>query len=166
MSHSRIMLLVLLLCAFASLIFGQNREVNWPTYAGDAQRSGWQKTETRITKTTAKDIQLLWKLKLDVGQKSTRPVLPPVILGRLISYRGFKELAFVGTSADIVYAIDADLGKMFWQKHLEYASIDPQALGSSPTCPGGFTAMPTMPTPQPAGRGAAPPAWPSASGPR
>src|SRR6185436_18781896 len=93
-----------------SFIAAQNREVNWPTYAGDAQRSGWQKTETRITKNTAKDIQLLWKLKLEVPAKSVRPILPPVIMGRLISYRGFKELAFVGTSADIIYAIDADLG--------------------------------------------------------
>src|SRR5262250_2781687 len=118
MHSPKFLLSTLFFFAFAALIVAQNREVNWPTYAGDAQRSGWQKTETRITKTTAKDIQLLWKLKLDVPSKSPRPVLPPVILGRLISYRGFKELAFVGTSADIVYAIDADLGKMFWQKHL------------------------------------------------
>jgi len=159
------LLLGLFLCGFASLIVAQNREVNWPTYAGDAQRSGWQKTETRITKNTAKDLQLLWKLKLDVPSKSTRPVLPPVILGRLISYRGFKELAFVGTSADLVYAIDADLGKMFWQKHLEYASSDPQPTGSSASCLGGLTAMPTMPTPQLAGRGAAPPSGPFLSGP-
>src|SRR5262249_7057320 len=84
-----------------------------------------------------------------------RSLLPPVIQGRLISYRGFKELAFVGTSADTVYAIDADLGKMFWQKHLEYASNDAQALGSTAACPGGLTAMPLIPTPPPGGRGAA-----------
>jgi outer membrane protein assembly factor BamB len=87
-----------------------------------------------------------------------------VILGRLISYKGFKELAFVGTSADIVYAIDADLGKTFWQKHLEYNSGDPQAAGTTAACPGGLTAMPAMPVPPPAGRGA-PPTGPFVSGP-
>jgi len=160
----RFLVCALIFCAFAPFITAQNREVNWPTYAGDAQRSGWQKTETRITKNTAKDLQLLWKLKLDVPARSARPLLPPVIMGRLISYRGFKELAFVGTGADIVYAIDADLGKMFWQKHLEYASSDPQASGSSAACPGGLTAMPAMPTTPPAGRGA-PPTGPFVSGP-
>jgi outer membrane protein assembly factor BamB len=149
-------------CVCATFIVAQNREVNWPTYAGDAQRSGWQKTETRITKSTAKDLQLLWKMKLDVPSRSVRPVLPPVILGRLISYRGFKELAFVGTSADVVYSIDADLGKMFWQKHLEFVSNESQSSATS-ACPGGLTAMPAMPAPQPGGRGA--PTGPFISGP-
>jgi outer membrane protein assembly factor BamB len=147
---------VLPLCAVlvcAVLIVAQNREVNWPTYGGDAQRSGWQKTETRITKDTVKDLQLLWKMKLEAQPKGPRPLLPPVILGRLISYRGFRELAFGGTSSDMVYAIDADLGKMFWQKHLEFVSNESQA-SSSAACPGGLTAMPVMPAPSAAGAGA------------
>jgi outer membrane protein assembly factor BamB len=144
-----------LVCAV--FIVAQNREVNWTTYGGDAQRSGWQKNETRITKDTVKDLQLLWKLKLEAQPKSPRPLLPPVILGRLISYRGFMELAFVATNSDMVYAVDADLGKMFWQKHLEYVSNEAQAAGSSATCPGGLTAMPVMPVP-------APPAAPAAAG--
>jgi outer membrane protein assembly factor BamB len=144
----------------------QNRDVNWPTYSGDAQRSGWQKTETRITKDTVKDLQLLWKLKLEAQPKGPRPLLPPVILGRLISYRGFKELAFVATNSDMVYAVDADLGKMFWQKHLEFVSNEAQAAGSSATCPGGLTATPVMPVPAPPAAPAAPapPATPAAAG--
>jgi outer membrane protein assembly factor BamB len=93
-------------------------------------------------------------MKLENQPKGQRPLMPPLILGNLISYRGFKELAFVASNSDIVYAIDADLGKMFWQKHLEYASLDPPAAASSVACPGGLTAMPTMPPPA-AGRGGA-----------
>jgi outer membrane protein assembly factor BamB len=121
---------------------------NWTTFGGDPQRSGWERIETAISKDTVKDLQLLWKMKLESQPKGTRPIMPPLIVGRLISYRGFKELAIVGTGSDIVYAIDADLGKMFWQKHLEYSSAEPQATGS----PCASTAMPTMPAP-PAGRG-------------
>ncbi len=120
---------------------------NWTTFGGDPQRSGWERIETAISKDTVKDLQLLWKMKLEGQPKGTRPILPPLIVGRLISYRGFKELAIVGTGSDIVYAIDADLGKMFWQKHLEYSSAEPQATGSCAS-----TEMPTMPAP-PAGRG-------------
>lgn len=140
------------------IIHAQSRGGNWPTYGGDAQRSGWEGADSRITKDSVKDLQLLWKMKLDNQARGLRSLLPPVILGRLISYRGFKELAFVGTNADIVYAIDADLGKMFWQKHLEYSASEPQSTASTFACPGGLTAMPTMqvPMPAPAGRGGGP----------
>jgi outer membrane protein assembly factor BamB len=141
----------------AAMIQAQSRGGNWPTYGGDAQHSGWEGADARITKGTAKDLQLLWKMKLDSQTKGLLALLPPAILGRLISYRGFKELAFVGTNADIVYAIDADLGKMFWQKHLEYSVAEPQSTSSSWACPGGLTATPTMPVPPPAaGRGGPP----------
>ncbi|MGH9591682.1 MAG: hypothetical protein ACRD5L_01230, partial [Bryobacteraceae bacterium] len=118
---------------------------NWTTYGGDPQRSGWERTDPAISKDTVKDFQLLWKMKLESQAKGLQPILPPLIMGRLISYRGFKELAFVGTNSDIVYAIDADLGKLFWQKHLEYAALGPPVTTSSSSCPGGLTAMPTMP---------------------
>ena len=131
---------------------------NWTTFGGDPQRSGWERIDPAISKDKVKDLELLWRMKLETQPKGTRPIMPPLIVGRLISYRGFKELAIVGTGSDIVYAIDADLGKMFWQKHLEYSSAEPQATGSS--C--ASTAMPTMPAPLAGrggpGRGAAAPA--------
>src|SRR5262245_4950140 len=145
-----------LVCSIAN---AQSRGGNWPTYGGDAQRSGWEGTDPRITRQSVKDLQLLSKMKLEIQPKGLRSLLPPLIIGRLISYRGFKELAFVATNADIIYAIDADLGKMFWQKHLEYSTAEPQATAFSWACPGGLTAMPTMPVPAPpnsGGRGAAP----------
>jgi outer membrane protein assembly factor BamB len=135
------------------MVLGQSRGGNWPTFGGDAQRSGWEAADAAINKDTVKDMQLLWKLKFETTSRGMRPVHPPVVLGRLISYRGFKELAFVGTNADIVYSLDADLGTIFWQKHLEYSTRDPQVMTSSWRCPGGLTAMPTMPV---AARGGAP----------
>ena len=136
------------------IVLGQSRGGNWPTYGGDAQRSGWEGADASISKDTVKNLQLLWKIKLEIQAKGMRPVMPPIIQGRLISYRGFKELAFVATNADIVYAIDADLGTIFWQRHLEYSAREPKVTTSSWKCPGGLTAMPTMPPPP--ARGAAP----------
>ena len=115
-----------------------------------AQRLGRRRREHH--EDSVKDLQLLWKVKLETQSRGMRPVMPPVIQGRLISYRGFKELAFVATNSDIVYAIDADVGTIFWQKHLEYSTREPQVKTSSSACPGGLTAMPTMPIPA---RGAA-----------
>jgi len=150
----------------AAFALAQSRGGNWPTFGGDAQRSGWEGADARISKDTVKDLQLLFKIKLEMQSKGTRPLMPPVIMGRLISYRGFRELAFVGSNADIVYAIDADLGTIFWQKHLEYSTREPQVTASTPDCPGGMTATPTMSVPGVTGqRGAAPPA-PARGGPQ
>ncbi|HLQ78421.1 MAG TPA: hypothetical protein VK210_13760 [Terriglobia bacterium] len=153
--------LAALLSVCAALALAQSRGGNWPTYGGDAQRSGWEGPDTRIVKETVKDLQLLFKVKLESQTKGARPLMPPLIMGRLISYRGFKELAFVGSNADIVYAIDADLGTTFWQKHLEYSTREPQVTASTPDCPGGMSAIPTMSVPggaAPARGAGAPPA--------
>ncbi len=139
---------------FAALLFGlapaahaQGRALSWTGSGGDAQRSNWERTDQRITKDNAKDLQLLFKMKLENQPRTPRALMQPLILGNLISYRGFKELAFVASNSDVVYAIDADLGKMFWTKHLEYASLEPPVYSSSSTCSGGLTATPVMPPP-------------------
>ena len=41
---------------------------------------------------------------------------PPLVLGNLISYRGFKEMLFVGGSSDVVYSIDAVLNRVLWTR--------------------------------------------------
>jgi hypothetical protein len=153
-TRSKYLLLILVFLACGLIALAQSRGGNWPTYGGDAQRSGWEGADAAISKDTVKNLQLLWKIKLETQSRGMRPVMPPVIQGRLISYRGFKELAFVATNADIVYAIDADVGNLFWQKHLEYSTREPQVTTSSWRCPGGLTAMPTMPVPARGGAGA------------
>jgi outer membrane protein assembly factor BamB len=161
----RLLILTVFVCLCAALAFAQSRGGNWPTSGGDAQRSRWEGADARISKDTVKDLQLLFKIKLESQAKGSRPLLPPVIMGRLISYRGFRELAFVGSNADIVYAIDADLGTIFWQKHLEYSTREPQVTVPAPYCPGGMTSTPTMSVPGAAApRGAGAPPLPTGRG--
>src|SRR5262245_25412321 len=130
-ARNKSLLLIFSFGAFGAcglIALAQNRIANWPTYGGDAQRSGWQSVEAGISVENVKNLQLLWKIKLETKSTGMRPIMPPVILGRLISYRGFRELAFVATNADIVYAIDADVGTVFWQRHLEYSVRDAQVM--------------------------------------
>ncbi len=119
---------------------------DWWTYGGDAQRTGWGKSEQRFTKEEVKNFQLLWKRKLDNGATGPHKLLPPVILGNLIGYRGFKELAFVAGSSDNLWVIDADLDRMYWQKHFEISSREKPGDDQS-SCPAELTAMPALPPP-------------------
>ncbi len=85
---------------------------DWLTKRGDPQRTGWQKDERFLTVRTVKGLRLLWKQKLN-GR-----LTDPLLLGPIITHRGIKELVFVKDSTDTIYAVDADLGRIFWSRNL------------------------------------------------
>ena len=107
----------------------------WSTAGGDAQRTGWVRTDPRISKESAAKpgLQLLWKRQL---QKGTASLTQPVLLPNIISYKGFKALAYLGGPADAVYSIDYDLNRVFWETRLSSA-----AKGTLPACAGGTIAV-------------------------
>ncbi len=153
--------------ASASVLHAQlGQTSDWWSYAGDAQRSGWEKTDQKFTKADVPNFRLLWKMKIANNATGPRTLMPPVIVGNLIGSRGFKELAFVASSSGHLASIDADLARMYWEKDLD----SPAAKGSkatSSTCTGGLTATPTLAAPfvfrfgAPAPAPAAPPSGPT-----
>lgn len=138
----RISVLSVISLACACVVNAQGRPIDIPSAGVDAQRSGWEKVDVRITHDNAKDFELIWKRKLENQQQGPRALTPPVVLGNLISYRGFKELAFLAGSSDNLWAIDVDLNRVFWHKHFETAG---SAARSG--CPGGFAATPALTPP-------------------
>ena len=152
---------IVLICTFFGPVttHGQSRVADWLTHSGDPQRSGWQKVESAISKDSVKDFKLLWKLKLENEQKGLYSIFEPLIIGKLITNRGFKEMAIVAGSDDNLWAIDADLGRVIWKKHFSYSSATPKTTSSSWLCPGGLTATPVVPGPPVfTGRGGSTPA--------
>src|SRR4051794_32091897 len=85
----------------------------WLSYGGDPQRSGWQRHEKFLTPQSVKGMKLLWKRQLDNQSRELNSLTAPTLLGPIITHRGIKELVFVAGSSDVVYAVDADLGKVF-----------------------------------------------------
>ena len=139
----RVAIQVAISLAGCAMAHAQGRPIDWPSYNGDAQRTGWEKIDSRITKDNVKDFQLVLKRKLDNGQTGPYSLTPPVMIGLLISYRGFKELAFVAGSSGNMWAIDVDTDRMFWQKHFDTTSRI-KASGVSGLCEGGVTTMPAL----------------------
>lgn len=117
---------------------------DWMTSNADAQRSSWVRTDAKISPETMRKpgFQFLWKLKLG-NDPQPGALMPPALLDLLIGYRGFRTLAFVGSSSDKIFVIDTDLGRMEWEKPLASGAPRPAA---SPACPGGMTANVTRPT--------------------
>jgi outer membrane protein assembly factor BamB len=130
---------------------------DWLTHSGDLQRSGWQRDETKISKDNVRNLQLLWKIKLDAKQRSVYSLYGPLIVERAITDRGFKELAFVASASNDLFAVDADLGTLFWKKHFDWHADVPEAGQATFLCPGGLTAWPVLQGTAGRGRGPASP---------
>jgi outer membrane protein assembly factor BamB len=125
------------------------RGIDWMTDNGDAQRSSWVRADSKISKESLQDpkqkqgFQFLWKLKLNNKSRQLNSLTPPATLERLIGYRGFRMLGFVGGSSDAIFTIDTDLGRMEWEKKLVSAS---PSQGGTLACPGGMTTGVARPT--------------------
>jgi outer membrane protein assembly factor BamB len=108
-------------------------------------------------KTNQPVFQFLWKTTLDNQPAQLNALTQPLLLQNIISHKGFKALAFVGGSADVVYAIDYDLNRVYWKQRLSTAA---RIASPTATCPGGLTAVtratPVVPQGLPGGRGAPP----------
>ncbi|MGH9849753.1 MAG: hypothetical protein ACREBD_07820, partial [Blastocatellia bacterium] len=146
--------------AWTGAAMAQRGGVDWMTDNGDAQRSAWIRTDAKISKASMErsgqrlgkrlgqkseqnpDFQFLWKMKLKNTPRQLNSLTPPATLDRLIGYRGFRMLGFVGGSSDNIFTIDTDLGRMEWEKRLTSAPAQTGTLA----CPGGMTTGVTRPT--------------------
>src|SRR5206468_961388 len=120
--------------ATAAWLHAQGRE--WTTAAFDAQRTGWVRTDARLTRDAVQkgEFQFLWKATFENDARQLNSLTPPILLDRLIGYRGFKALGFVGGSSHRVFAIDTDLARPYWTTHLNYSA----ATGAQPPPPWAF----------------------------
>ncbi len=108
-----------------SVAFGQGRGgADWTTAGNDAQRSSWVRADPKISAGALEKpgFALAWKVQLESD------VSPAVLLDRYIGYRGFRSLAFVATNDGEIVALDTDLGRIEWQKHL---AASPRTAGCS-----------------------------------
>jgi outer membrane protein assembly factor BamB len=137
----------------AALCCTIGRGADWPTDGGNPQRTGWQKDEHILTKDNVKNLKILWKLKFDNKPREMHSLFPPLIVDKVKTSTGIKQIAIEAGISDNIYAIDVDAGKVLWQKHFKYPPIT-EGRGlrpGDPLCPGGQTATPTIGPPNASG---------------
>src|SRR6266487_3415556 len=66
----------------------------WSTANGDSQRTAWVRADPQISRESVQKgvLQFLWKLKLNNETRQLNALTQPVVIGRLITYKGFKDL--------------------------------------------------------------------------
>jgi outer membrane protein assembly factor BamB len=106
---------------------------DWSTIGSDAQRTSWLQEDYAISAQTLQQSGLAFLWKLELGERTARDSLGQAVMGtRVIGYRGFKSLTFLGGPEGTVYAVDFDLGESHWSKHLNEA-VDAGACSQSRT---------------------------------
>src|SRR4051795_9570691 len=86
----------------------------WTTGSGDPSRDAWQRGESKITPRTAKDLRLLWKVKVATKPMGMLSFREPLIVNGVKTAEGVRTLPILAGAANDVCAIDADNGKVVW----------------------------------------------------
>ncbi len=123
----------------------------WPTDGNNPKRTAGQQDEKILNKTNVRNMKLLWKLKLDNQPQEMNSLFPALIVERVTTTSGAKEIAIVAGSSDNVYAIDVAAGKLLWKRHFDYPPPERRGRPGDPLCPPGLTATPTIGPPDSSG---------------
>src|SRR3954451_16836301 len=98
--------------AILSTVLPPMTAADWLTDGADIRRNNWQKDETILTKANVKDMRLLWKTKLENQQRQMHSLLEPLVIGRVTTKTGPKEMVIEAGVSDNVYALDAKTGEL------------------------------------------------------
>lgn len=125
--------------------FAQSKKADWLTDGGDNARTSWQRNETLINPTTVKGMKLLWTVQTDNQPRQMHNLFAPLIIGRVATASGPREMAIVAGISDNIYGIDVAKGTIVWKKHFDSTFQEPAGgRGYGPLCPGGLTANPVV----------------------
>ena len=91
---------------------------DWTTWGYDASRTGWNQGETTLNKDNVSGLKLEWSTQLNTPPRDVvlSTLTAPLVVAGVDTPQGQKNLLFTIGSNDTIYAIDADTGKILWQK--------------------------------------------------
>ena len=135
------------LCVASSLL----PAADWLTDGGNPQRTGWQPDEKILNKDNVKGMQILWKLKLDNLPQEMHSLFSPLIVDKVQTSKGPKQIAVVAGISDNIYALDVETGQIIWKKHFDYPTPARRGREGDPLCPPGQTATPVIGPPNASG---------------
>jgi outer membrane protein assembly factor BamB len=111
----------------------------------DNARTGWMKNEKIFNTTNVKDMKLLWKIKLESTPREMHNLFSPLIVERVTTPNGTREMAVVAGVSDDLFGIDVVSGEQMWRTHFDSTYTPPAGgRGGGTLCPGGQTAVPVI----------------------
>lgn len=91
---------------------------DWLSYNYDRERTGWNRGESALSPRTVGELQPLWHIQLTTASQplvlSTQTA--PVVVAGVSTPDGTKDLVLSIGMDDVLSEVDADSGKIVWQK--------------------------------------------------
>jgi outer membrane protein assembly factor BamB len=113
-------------CLFLSLFAHAQgrRSREWLTWGGDAERSGWSRAETSLTKSNIKNLELKWKTQIDKAvpieiESGASVLTAPLVVEGVRTPQGSRSLVVTLAASNTIAALDPNSGKIVWQRHLD-----------------------------------------------
>jgi len=89
----------------------------WLTWGYDQARTGWNQSETALTKDNVSRLDLLWKAQLPtVPKEAVLSTMTAPLVATVSGPDGPKTRVFVVGSDNTVSALDSETGEVVWQK--------------------------------------------------
>jgi len=118
---------------------------DWLTFSYDSERTGWDRAETKLSKATVPNLQLLWRLQTDtvpVPTNQYETLTDPVVANNVPTRDGPKQIVFTGSHDNTLYAIDGDKGTVLWKR--SYPNSEKPPIAASRNCPNNMNATPVI----------------------
>lgn len=117
LTASRLLPLFILVSALGAET-GRAQSPDWTTWGYDQQRSGWNQGEKILNRDDVSGLTLLWSTQLSTPPKEVvlSTLTTPLVVEEVTTAHGPKNLVFLLGADDTLFAIDADTGKVLWQK--------------------------------------------------
>jgi outer membrane protein assembly factor BamB len=111
----------------SSLVHTQSRKPHdWLTWGGDIERSGWNRSETGLSKSNIHNLELKWKTRIDSSvpvdiESGASMLTAPLVVEGVRTSQGSKTLVLTLAASNTIAAMDVDHGTILWQRKLENA---------------------------------------------
>jgi outer membrane protein assembly factor BamB len=135
--------------ACASLVVEAQRGAaqEWLTWGGDAERTGWNRAETTLSKKTVGQLELKWKTQIDKQvpleiESGASMLTAPLVVQGVRTPQGTKTLVYTLAASNTLAALDAGTGAIAWQRKIEN-SVEP-ATPANWLCTNTSTATPVI----------------------
>ena len=104
--------------ATAASIQNMSAARDWTTWGYDQERTGWNKGETTLTKQNVSRLKLLWNTQLSTPVRDVvmSTLTAPLVAEGVQTAQGAMNLVFLLGADDTAFAVNADTGKILWQK--------------------------------------------------
>jgi outer membrane protein assembly factor BamB len=143
----------LAVCLLISLVVRAQtlRPHDWLTWGGDVERSGWNRSETALSRNTIRNLELKWKMQIDKSvpvdiESGASMLTAPLVVEGVRTSQGSKTLVLTLAASNTFAAMDTDSGNVVWERKFDDA-VRPSSAANW-VCTNTSTATPVVDKPK------------------